>query len=65
MYPAISTDDLLNIPITLPDKSIRYKIAEKVRASRKAQEQSKQLLEIAKTGVEQLIETNEATAKIN
>lgn len=40
MYPAISTDDLLNIPITLPDKSIRYKIAEKVRASRKAQEKS-------------------------
>jgi type I restriction enzyme M protein len=62
MYPAISIDDLLNIPITLPDESIRQKIAEKVRASRKAREQSKQLLEIAKTGVERAIETDEATA---
>jgi type I restriction enzyme M protein len=62
MYPAISIDDLLNIPITLPDASIRQKIAEKVRASRKAREQSKQLLEIAKTGVERAIETDEATA---
>lgn len=62
MYPAISTDDLLNIPITLPDESIRQKIAEKVRASRKAREQSKQLLEIAKTGVERAIETDETTA---
>ncbi len=51
-----------NIPITLPDESIRQKIAEKVRASRKAREQSKQLLEIAKTGVERAIETDEATA---
>jgi hypothetical protein len=33
-----------------------------VKASRKASEQSKQLLEIAKTGVEKAIETNEATA---
>jgi len=62
MYPAISTEDLLNIPITLPKESTRQKIAEKVRASRKAREQSKQLLEIAKTGVERAIETDEATA---
>jgi type I restriction enzyme M protein len=62
MYPAISTEDLLNIPITLPKESTRQKITEKVRASRKAREQSKQLLEIAKTGVERAIETDEATA---
>jgi type I restriction enzyme M protein len=62
MYPAISTEDLLNIPITLPEKTTRQKIAEKVRESRKAREQSKQLLEIAKTGVERAIETDEATA---
>jgi type I restriction enzyme M protein len=62
MYPAISTEDLLNIPITLPKESTRQKITEKVRESRKAQEQSKQLLEIAKTGVERAIETDEATA---
>ncbi|HYX15404.1 MAG TPA: restriction endonuclease subunit S [Nostoc sp.] len=64
MYPAISTEDLLNIPITLPQESTRQKITEKVRASRKAREQSKQLLEIAKTGVERAIETDEATATI-
>ncbi len=62
MYPAISTEDLLNIPITLPKESTRQKITEKVRASRKAREQSKQLLEIAKTGVERAIETDEAAA---
>jgi hypothetical protein len=64
MYPAISTEDLLNIPITLPEKTTRQKIAGKVRESRKAREQSKQLLEIAKTGVERAIETDEATATI-
>lgn len=62
MYSAISTEDLLNIPITLPEKSIRRQITEKVRASHKAWEQSKQLLEIAKTGVERAIKTDEATA---
>ncbi|MBS9395020.1 MAG: DNA methylase [Dolichospermum sp. LBC05a] len=62
MYPAISTEDLLNIPITLPDESIRQQITKKVRESRQAREQSKQLLEIAKIGVEKAIETDEATA---
>ncbi|WP_225894095.1 restriction endonuclease subunit S domain-containing protein [Atlanticothrix silvestris] len=50
MYPTISTEDLLNIPIALPQETTRQKIKEKVRASRKAREQSKQLLKIAKTG---------------
>jgi len=62
MYPAISTEDLLNIPITLPKESTRRKITEKVKESRKSREQSKQLLEIAKTGVERAIETDEAAA---
>lgn len=62
MYPAISTEDLLNIPIAIPKESTRQKITEKVRASRKAREQFKQLLEIAKTGVERAIETDEAIA---
>jgi type I restriction enzyme M protein len=62
MYPAISTEDLLKIPITLPKESTRQKIREKVRESRKAREQSKQLLEIAKTGVERAIETDEVAA---
>jgi restriction endonuclease S subunit len=64
MYPAISTEDLLKIPITLPKESTRQKITEKVRESRKSREQSKQLLEIAKTGVERAIETDEATATV-
>lgn len=62
MYPAISAENLLKIPITLPKESTRQKITEKVMESRKAREQSKQLLEIAKTGVERAIETDEATA---
>ncbi len=62
MYPAISTEDLLNIPVTLPDTSTRQIITEKVRASRTAREQSKQLLEIAKTGVERAIEEDEERA---
>ena len=64
MYPAISTEDLLSIPITLPKESIHQKIAEKVRESHKAREPSKQLLELSKTGVERAIETDEATATI-
>ncbi len=62
MYPSISTDTLMSIPISLPKESTRQQITEKVRASRKAREQSKQLLEIAKIGVERSIETDEATA---
>jgi restriction endonuclease S subunit len=62
MYPSISPEDLLSIPISLPKQSTRQKITEKVRESRKAQRQSTQLLEIAKTGVERAIETDEATA---
>lgn len=62
MYPAISTDDLLKIPITLPEATIRQQIAEKVKSSRKAREQSKELLEIAKTGVERAIEQSEEEA---
>lgn len=52
MYSAIFTEDILSIPITLLKESTRQKITEKARESRKVREQSKQLLEIAKTGVE-------------
>ncbi|MEH2182359.1 hypothetical protein [Nostoc sp.] len=40
----------------------RQKITAKLRESRKVWEQSKQLLEIAKTGVERAIKTDEATS---
>jgi type I restriction enzyme M protein len=46
-----------------PD-SIQQKIRSKVEASHQKREQSKQLLEISKTGVERAIETDEATATI-
>ncbi|MEH2302419.1 hypothetical protein [Nostoc sp.] len=46
---------MLNTPIALPKESTRQKITQKVRASHKTWEQSKQLLEIAKTGVERAI----------
>jgi hypothetical protein len=36
MYPAISTEDLWNIPIALPKQSIRRQITKKVRESSKA-----------------------------
>jgi len=62
IYPAISTEALWNIGIALPKESIPRQTTKKIRESRKAWEQSKQLLQIAKTGVEQAIETDEATA---
>jgi type I restriction enzyme M protein len=43
-------------------ESIQQKIRNKVEDSHQKREQSKQLLEIAKTGVERAIETDEATA---
>ena len=43
-------------------KDIQQKIRSKVEASHQKREQSKQLLEIAKMGVERAIETDEATA---
>ena len=46
-----------------PD-SIQQKIRSQIESSHQKREQSKQLLEIAKTGVERAIETDEATAII-
>ena len=43
---------------------IQQKIRSKVEAFHQKREQSKQLLEIAKTGVERTIEADEATAAI-
>ncbi|OCQ99467.1 DNA methylase [Nostoc sp. MBR 210] len=43
-------------------ESVQQKIRNKVEVSHQKREQSKQLLEVAKTGVERAIETDEATA---
>ncbi len=62
MYPAISTEDLLHIPITLPSDEARTEIVEKVQNSRKVKKESKRLLDIAKRGVEMAIEEDERAA---
>lgn len=57
MYPAISTADLLNIPVTLPtDKKIVNEIVSKIQQSRQARQEAKRLLAEAKSAVEGLIE---------
>jgi type I restriction enzyme M protein len=43
---------------------VQQKFVDKVNQSYSAEDKSKQLLEIAKTGVERAIETDEATATI-
>jgi hypothetical protein len=57
MYPAISTADLLNIPVTLPEgEAVQKEIVGKVRASRQARKDAQRLLAAAKAEVERLIE---------
>ena len=51
-----------NMYIPLVPKGIQLLVAQKMQDARNAKSRSKQLLEIAKTGVERAIETNEATA---
>lgn len=62
MYPAISTEDLLNIPIMMPSDDARKEIVRKVQQSRQARRESKRLLDLAKRGVEMAIEGDEQTA---
>jgi len=60
VYP----NDIAQFRIWEAPDSIQQRIRSKVEASHQKREQSKQLLEIAKTGVERAIETDEATATI-
>jgi restriction endonuclease S subunit len=63
MYPAISTHDLLAIPVTLPDDQImKQRIITLVRNSRLTHHNSKRLLNLAKIAVERAIEQDEAIA---
>lgn len=55
MYPAISTTDLMKIPITLPKESAQQKIVAKVRESFAARCEAKRLLDEAKAMVEDAI----------
>jgi type I restriction enzyme M protein len=58
LYP----NEIAQFQIWNAPESIQKKIRSKVEVSHQKREQSKQLLEIAKTGVERAIETDEATA---
>ncbi len=66
-YPTITDEDILNMPIPKFNQDVQAKIKENVHEYKKMQLQSKQLLEIAKRGVEIAIEQNEefATKWIN
>jgi len=56
MYPAISTIDLLGIPITLPQSdAVRKELVDKVQDSRQARRVAKRLLAEAKAEVERII----------
>lgn len=52
MYPAISTDRLLGIPIVLPAKPVRRRIVDKLHEAIEARNESKRLLDKAKKSVE-------------
>jgi hypothetical protein len=62
MYPAISTTDLLRIPISLPSERARQSIGKKVRESLAARESAQTTLSTVKRAVEIAIEESEAAA---
>jgi type I restriction enzyme M protein len=55
MYPAIATDDLMKIPIVLPDETTRQRIIAKVCESFDARRDARRLLDEAKAMVEEAI----------
>lgn len=55
MYPAISTADLMRIPISIPNAATRKKIVAKVRDSLDARRKARRLLHEAKAMVEREI----------
>jgi len=55
MYPAIPVDRLLTIPVMVPEKRVRTKVVEHVRAALFARQEAARLLEQAKRTVEDMI----------
>jgi hypothetical protein len=55
MYPAISTNSLMKIPIALPDEAVRRHIVAKVQESFDTRREASRLMEAAKTMVEKAI----------
>jgi hypothetical protein len=62
MYPALSTADLLRIPVNLPGEADRKTIAREVRRSIAARRQSTRLVDAAKHAVEVITEQGEEAA---
>jgi len=56
MYPAISTDDLLELPVAVPPKRVSQHIVQLIGDGHRAWRRARQLLEEAKSKVENLIE---------
>ncbi len=56
MYPAISTDDLLELPVAMPPKRVSEQIVQLIGDGHRAWRKSRRLLEEAKSKVENLIE---------
>lgn len=62
LYPAISEQDLLALPIPRIDGIVQNQVDELVGASRQAKRRSTQLLNTAKRAVETAVEQDEKTA---
>ncbi len=56
MYPAVSPNDLMNLPIKLPSPRVSHEIVDKVRASQQLVLDAKILLQQATSNIEDLIE---------
>jgi len=61
MYPAISTTDLLGVPIPIPPDGVRVRVVELVQESRRNRQEAKRLLEQAKQRVEEMVLGEEAS----
>lgn len=61
-YPVIKDENVMNLPIPLLSDKIQKQIESKIKQSFALQEQSKQLLELAKRAVEVAIEDSEDSA---
>ncbi len=55
MYPAISTTDLLNVPIPMPADKVRARVVELVQESRGSHQEARCLLEEAKRRVGEMV----------
>lgn len=55
MYPAISTTELLKLPVALASNEVRRQVVRLVRESQEARREAHRLLEEAKRQVEEMV----------